>query len=288
MGGLTSLLIPLEGGAEATGWADCGGEHHWPPGQLSFCSRPLFPGLGEQFFWLNNILAQAVIAAILVITFWVLVSRNMKMVPGKLQSFGEMAYDMVRNGVARDILGHDFRPFVPYLLTVFSFILVNNFFGQFFLFMMPTFSKIGYVYALALLSWLLYNAVGIRKEGFGGYMKKMVLPPGVPKALWILIIPLEFLSNIIVRPITLALRLFANLFAGHLVVLVFVTGGSMLLLANETLGGFPIPLLKTAGVVSILFSFAVFALELLIAFIQAYVFTVLSAQYISSALADEH
>ena len=286
MGGLVSLLLPLEG--DATGWAACGEEHSWPPGQLSFCSRPLFPGLGEQFAWLNNILAQATIAAILVITFWVLVSRNMKMVPGKGQAFGEMAYDMIRNGVARDILGHDFKPFVPYLLTLFSFILVNNFFGQFFLFMMPTFSKIGYVYALAVMSWLLYNAVGIRKFGFFGYLKKMCLPPGVPPALWIIIIPLEFLSNIVVRPVTLALRLFANLFAGHLVVLVFVAGGSMLLLATETYGGFPIPLLKTAGVVSILFSFAVFALELLIAFIQAYVFTVLTAQYVSSALAEDH
>ena len=72
------------------------------------------------------------------------------------------------------------------------------------------------------------------------------------------------------------------------VVLVFVVGGSLLLTANEALAGFPVPLLKTAGVVSILFSFAVFALELLIAFIQAYVFTVLTAQYVSSALADEH
>ena len=157
MGGLMSLLIPLEGGQETsheTGWAACGGEHHWPPGQLSFCSRPMFPGLGPEFAWLNNIFVQACIAAILVIGFWVIVSRNQKMVPGKLQTFGEMAYDLVRNGIARDILGHDFRPFVPYLLTLFSFILVNNLFGQFFLFMMPTFSKIGYVYALALLSWL--------------------------------------------------------------------------------------------------------------------------------------
>lgn len=287
MGGLTSLLIPLEGG-ETTDWASCGGEHHWPPSMLSFCSRPLFPELGPQFYWLNNVFAQATIAAILVIGFWVLVSRNMQVVPGKLQTFGEMAYDMVRNGIARDILGHDYKPFVPYLLSLFSFILINNFFGQFFLFMMPTFSKIGYVYALALLSWLLYNGVGIRKYGFGGYLKKMCLPPGVPPALWLIIIPLEFLSNIIVRPVTLALRLFANLFAGHLVVLVFVTGGSLLLFANETLGGFPVPLLKTAGVVSILFSFAVFALELLIAFIQAYVFTVLTAQYVSSALAEDH
>ncbi len=110
----------------------------------------------------------------------------------------------------------------------------------------------------------------------------------MPKFLWPLIIPLEFLSNIIVRPVTLALRLFANLFAGHLVVLVFVVGGSLLLTTTERLGGFDVPLLKVAGVVSILFSFAVFALELLIAFIQAYVFTVLTAQYVSSALAEEH
>jgi len=286
MAGLVSLLIPLQG--EATGWAACGDEHHWPPGQLSFCSRPLFPQLGEQFAWLNNVFAQAVIAALLVIGFWYWVSRNMKVVPGRKQALGEMAYDLVRNGIARDILGHDFKPFVPYLLTLFSFILVNNLFGEFFLFMFPTFSKIGYVYALALLSWLLYNAVGIKKFGFGGYLRKTCLPSGVPLWLTWLIVPLEFLSNIIVRPVTLALRLFANLFAGHLVVLVFVAGGWMLLWATENYGGFPIPLLKTAGVVSMLFSFAVFALELLIAFIQAYVFTVLTAQYVSSALSDEH
>ena len=288
MGGLASLLIPLEGDGAATGWAAvCAHEEHWPPGQGSFCSSSLFPGV-PGLEWFNNHFVQAVIGAIIVILFWVLISRNQKMVPGRAQALGEMAYDLVRNGIARDILGHDFRPFVPYLLTVFSFILVNNLFGQFFVFMFPTFSKIGYVYALALLSWLLYNGVGIKKYGFGGYLKKMCLPPGVPPALWIIIIPLEFLSNIIVRPVTLALRLFANLFAGHLVILVFVVGGSLLLTANEAFGGFPVPLLKTAGVVSIMFSFAVFALELLIAFIQAYVFTVLTAQYVSSALAEDH
>lgn len=289
MGGLSSLLIPLEGGwsvcAEAEEHAQAGG---WPPGQVSFCSRPLFPQLGHSYDWLNNQIAWITIGAAIAIAFWVIVSRNMKVVPSKKQTFGEMAYDLVRNGIARDILGHDFRPFVPYLLTLFSFILVNNLFGELFLSMFAPFSKIGFVYALALLSWLLYNGVGIRKWGFGGYMHKMCLPPGVPKPLWVIIIPLEFLSNIIVRPITLALRLFANLFAGHLVVLVFVVGGSMLLFAQEQYGGYPIPVLQTAGVVSLLFSFAVFALELLIAFIQAYVFTVLTAQYVSSALAEEH
>ena len=166
---------------------------------------------------------------------------------------------MVRNGIGRDALGYEYKRFTPYLLALFSFILVNNLFGQFFLFMFPTFSKIGYAYALALLTWVLYNGAGIKKWGFGGYLKRAPLPAGVPWPLWFLIIPLEFLSNIIVRPLTLGLRLFANLFAGHLVIVVFVVGGTLLLTATENLGGFPIPLLNVAGVVSILFSFAIFA-----------------------------
>ncbi len=283
MGGLSSLVIPMEGG-----WAECGSGHHWPPGQLSFCSRPLFPELGENFAWINNTFAQAVLGAILVITFWLWMTKGQSIVPGKKQTLGELAYDLVRNGIARDILGHDFRKYLPWLLTLFSFILVNNLFGQFFLFMFPTFSKIGYAYALAILSWLLYNGAGIKKWGLFTYLKKATLPEGVPWFLWWLIIPLEALSNLIVRPITLALRLFANLFAGHLVIVVFVVGGGLLLTMTESVKGFPVPLLNGAGVVSIVFSFAIFALELLVGFIQAYIFTVLTAQYVSSAIADQH
>ncbi|HBY24504.1 MAG TPA: F0F1 ATP synthase subunit A, partial [Propionibacteriaceae bacterium] len=117
--------------------------------------------------------------------------------------------------------------------------------------------------------------------GFVGYLKLSTLPAGVPWPLWFLIIPLEFLSNIIVRPLTLALRLFANLFAGHLVVLVFVVGGTILLGSAEVF-------YKVAGGSAILFSFAIFALELLVSAIQAYIFTVLTAQYVSSAIAQEH
>ncbi len=273
MGGLTGLILPLEGAA-------------WPPGEHSFASRPLFPGVLPD--WVNNHAAQAVIGAVLVIGFWLWMAKGQTIVPGKKQTVGELLYELIRNGIARDILGHDFRKFLPYLVALFSFILVNNLFGQFFLLMFPTFSKIGYAWGLALLSWLLYNGVGIKKWGFFGYLKHATLPAGVPKALWFLIIPLEFLSNIIVRPLTLGLRLFANLFAGHLVIMVFVVGGTLLLTATENLGGFPIPLLTTAGVVSLLFSFAIFALELLVGFIQAYIFTVLTAQYVASSLAEDH
>ena len=200
--------------------------------------------------------------------------------PRPRSSWGYL-YNLIRNSIARDILGHDYRKFLPYLVALFSFILVNNLFGQFFLFMFPTFSKIGYAWGLALCSWILYNGAGIYRSGFGPYVKKMLIPPGVPWPLWFLIIPLEFLSNFIVRPITLALRLFANLFAGHLVVMVFVVGGTLLLTSGNAL-------YTVAGGVSLVFSFAIFGLELFVGALQAYIFTVLTAQYVSSALADEH
>lgn len=290
--GLVSLLIPLEGQSAAGGnWSNvCSAVHEgFEPGQASFCSRALFPGLGPEWSWLNNQLAQAVIGALLVIGFWLWMSSGLKVVPTRKQVLGEMIYDLVRNGIARDILGHDFKRYVPLLLSLFSFILVNNLFGEMFFFMFPTFSKIGYPLGLAILAWFLYNAAGIKKWGFATYLRKTVLPEGVPVPLWILIIPLEFLSNVIVRPITLAMRLFANLFAGHLVVMVFVVGGAFLLTEiHDPVNGMPVPLIQGAGVVSLLFSVAIFALELLVACIQAYIFTVLTAQYVASATADAH
>lgn len=266
---MVPLLVPLEE------------QPHF--GVDNFASRPLWHGAPA---WLNNHLFQAVLGALLVIAFWLWMSRKQSVVPGKKQFLGEKVYDLVRNGIARDILGHDFDEhkdlIVPFLLTLFSFIAINNLFGEFFVFMFPTFSKIGYAYGLALLSWLLYNGIGIKKKGLFGYLKSTVLPPGVPWPMWILIIPLETLSNIIVRPITLALRLFANLFAGHLVVMVFVVGGGFLV---EHINN---PMMFGGGAIALVFSFAIFALELLVAVLQAYVFTVLTCQYVSSAVAAEH
>lgn len=273
-------FLPLEGSVPPTF------------GVSSFDSRPLFPSQvwtesgGSQYvwsdIWLTNHIAQAVIGAALVVAFWVWMARGQKVVPTRRQFVGEYLYDMLRNTIARDILGHDYRRYLPYLVALFSFILVNNLFGQFFVFMFPTFSKIGFAYGLALLSWLLYNGAGIRRHGLLGYFKKMTIPDGVPWPLLPLIIPLEFISNFITRPVTLALRLFANLFAGHLVIMVFVVGGTYLLTKPHN------PTYNVAGVVSLVFSFAIFALELLVGALQAYIFTVLTAQYVSSAIAEEH
>ncbi|GAA3857121.1 F0F1 ATP synthase subunit A [Tessaracoccus defluvii] len=267
---MTLGLLPMESGGGYT-----------PPGVDDFKWDPWFPDLAW-LSWLNKPSAQAIIAAALIIVLWLVASRNLKIQPSKGQFFAEYVYEFVRNGIARDILHSDFRKFLPYLLGLFSFLLINNWFGEFFLFMYPTFSNVGYAYGLALLSWLVYVGAGFKKWGFGGFLKRSLIPEGVPGYLLPIVIPLEFLATFITRPITLALRLFANLFAGHLVVLVFVVGGGFLLTyANNAF-------YNVAGGVSLLFSLIILLLELFIGALQAYIFTVLTAQYVSSSIAEAH
>lgn len=260
-------LLPLEDGGGYT-----------PPGVDDFKWGAAFEGAPE---WLNKPMLQAIIGAVLVILLWWWASRSLKVKPTKGQFFAEYFYEFVRNGIARDILHHDFRKFLPYLLGLFSFILINNWFGEFFYFMYPTFSNVGYAYGLAFLSWCVYVGAGFHKFGIG-FLRRSLIPEGVPWYLLPLIIPLEFLATFITRPITLALRLFANLFAGHLVVLVFVVGGGFLLtMENNTF-------YNVAGGVSIVFSFAILFLELFIGALQAYIFTVLTAQYVSTSISEAH
>jgi F-type H+-transporting ATPase subunit a len=223
-----------------------------------------------------------VLAAVLVFAFFYAAASKRAMVPGKLQYVGESAYGFVRNSISRDIIGsHDFMRFVPYLVALFFFILLNNFFGSIPFIQFPTFSRSGMVYGLAALSWVIYNYAGIRKHGFLGYLKLQCVPAGIKGPILALLIPLEFLSNLVVRPITLALRLFANMLAGHLLILLFALGGEYLLVHSATM-------LKPVGILAWVLFIAISFLELLVQFLQAYVFTLLNAMYISGALADEH
>ena len=265
---MTFALLPMESGGGYT-----------PPGVHDFLFDSVWPGVLPD--WVNKPFLQAVIGAVLVIVLWWLAARSLKVKPTKGQFLAEYVYEFVRNGIARDILHHDFRKFLPFLLALFSFILVNNWFGEFFLFMYPTFSNVGYAYGLAILAWCAYVGAGFKKWGFG-FLKKSLIPEGVPGYLLPLVMPLEFLATFITRPVTLALRLFANLFAGHLVVLVFVVGGGFLLTyADNTF-------YNVAGGVSLLFSIVILLLELFIGALQAYIFTVLTAQYVASAISDDH
>ncbi|WP_254185486.1 F0F1 ATP synthase subunit A [Nocardioides panacis] len=254
-------------------------EEFVPPGPGDFELPDVFTIAGVG---VTKPMLQLVLAGVLVFGFLYLASRKRAMVPGKLQFAGESAYGFVRNSVARDIIGsHDFMRFVPYLVTVFFFILLNNFFGSIPFIQFPTFSRSGMVYGLAALSWIVYNYVGIRKHGFLGYLKLQCVPGGITGPILALLIPLEFMSNLIVRPVTLALRLFANMFAGHILILLFAVGGEYLLVHGATL-------IKPVGILAWLLFIAISFLELLVQFLQAYVFVLLNAMYISGALADEH
>jgi F-type H+-transporting ATPase subunit a len=257
-------------------WLDC--QALTEPGVPMSCTN-----LPWTDIWLTNHILQAIIGAALVIAFWLIVSHKPKVVPSKRQWIGEWLYNMIRNGVARDMIGDGYQKFVPWLVAMFSFIIVNNLFGSFFVFMFPTFSKVGFVWGFAIITWILYNAVGIKKWGLFTYVKHSIIPEGVPGPILLMVAPLEFLSNFIMRPITLALRLFANLFAGHLLVMIFVVGGTYLLTQVKDNVFY-----NAAGGLTILVSFGIFALELLVAYLQAYIFVVLTAQYVASAKAEAH
>jgi F-type H+-transporting ATPase subunit a len=259
-----------------------------PPGPGDFNLPPIGPD--KTFDWMGQThyigvtkpMLQLVLAGVLVFGFFYIAARRQAMVPGRLQFMGEQAYGFVRNSMGRDIIGsHDFMRFVPYLFALFFFILVNNVFATIPFIQFPTFSRSGMVYSLALLSWLIYNAVGIKAHGFLGYLKHQSVPAGVTGPILGLLIPLEFISNIIVRPVTLALRLFANMLAGHLLLILFALGGEYLLLESAAL-------IKPVGILAWLMFIAISFLELLVQFLQAYVFVLLNAMYISGAVSEEH
>jgi F-type H+-transporting ATPase subunit a len=237
-----------------------------------------FPGIVGD---LTKPIALVALSVVIIVGFFLVAGRKRALVPDRLQFAGESVYGFVRDGVARDVIGPEFVKYVPYLTALFTFVLVNNLFGIIPFLQFPSMSRIGFPAALALGSWLVFNYVGIRRKGIGRYFKDMMFPPGVPSWIYFLLAPIEFVSTIIVRPLTLGLRLFANMFAGHLLLLVFILGGDYMLTTGT--GALPVlsPFAFLMGIVLTFF-------EALIQVLQAYIFVLLTALYIAGALAEEH
>ena len=249
------------------------------PGPQSFDTPPIIDGVD----WFTKPVLVAALTVVVIMWFFWGASRKSAVVPSKLQFAGELGYNCVRNSIARDAIGsQEYMKYVPYLTGLFFFILLNNVAATIPLIQFPTFSHIGWAYAAAIMTWIIYNAVGIRKHGGWGYFKHQTMPAGVPWWLMPLMIPIEFISNIIVRPISLSLRLFANMFAGHILLLVFVLGGEYLVFETGNIA------LAGVGIVTWVMGIAIAGLELFVQCIQAYIFVVLTAQYIGSAIADDH
>ncbi|MGY2084626.1 F0F1 ATP synthase subunit A [Blastococcus sp. SYSU DS0539] len=251
------------------------------------------PGLGEFFpeslfsfsllgveFEITRITLILWIATAAMIAIMVAAVRKPQIVPGKMQFIGESGYSLVRDGIARDVVGPRGLPFAPFLFSLFFFILANNLMAIIPFAQISPMSKFAFPLVLAMICWVIYIWVGIREQGAGKYFKDILFLPGVPKAAYILITPIEILQNFVVRPFTLAVRLFANMFAGHMLLVVFSLGAVYLFSRDNYSIIF--------GPVSALMAIVMTFFELLVIFLQAYVFTILMGTYLNGSIEAEH
>lgn len=249
----------------------------FPPGVEDFFLPSLVEGAGP---WITKITLLIWVSVALIIIFFALAYRAPKLVPGRAQWLAESLYGFIRERVAIDMIGADGVRFAPYLATLFCFVLLNNLFGIVPGVQLSANSHIAFPATLAVITWVMFIYVGIRKFGLVGYFKKTLILPA-PWFIQPLLIPIEFISTFLVRPFTLAIRLFANMFAGHIILLVFTLGGFVLLNAESIF-------LRPVSLVSWALAIALTGLELLVALLQAYIFTVLTSSYVQGALAEEH
>ena len=251
-------------------------EEFVPPGARDFDLPPIFAGVTKPMLL-------AFLSVVIIAGFFLLSTRRSGLVPSKLQFVAESIYNIPRNLMARDQIGaKEFRGFVPLIVSLFAFVLVNNLYGIIPVLQFPTLSNIGFALALSVLVvYPVYHFVGMRKYGVFGYLKNQLFPPGAPKPVYLLLAPIEFFSKFVVNPLTLAVRVFAAMFAGHMLILVFALAGEYLLVHG---GGWLVAVsaLSFIGVIAVTF------LEALIMSIQAYIFALLSASYIGTALAEAH
>jgi F-type H+-transporting ATPase subunit a len=231
-------------------------------------------------FDITRITLILVIATTAILLLLVAAVRRPSIVPGKLQYLGESGYSLVRDGMARDVIGPKGLPFAPFLASLFFFILANNAMSIVPFFQISPMSKFAYPLVLAVIVWVLYNWVGIKTQGAGRYFKDAAIPPGVPIGALILVTPIELLQVFIIRPFTLAVRLFANMFAGHMLLVVFSLGATYLLTAG---GIYPV-----FGVASFVMAVVMTFFEILVIVLQAYVFTVLTATYLAGSVEPAH
>ncbi|MDQ4502054.1 F0F1 ATP synthase subunit A [Sinomonas sp. ASV322] len=230
----------------------------------------------------NKQMLLVLLSVVFIAWFFIAASRRRQLVPGKLQFLGEQLYGFVRNGIGKDVIGgKDFMTFVPLLFTLFFFILVNNIYGAVPVFQLPTMSHVGGAYFLAGLVYVIWIGVGLKRFGFR-YLKLATVPSGVPWYIMPIVVPIEIISNFIVRPMTHSLRLFATMLAGHLVVALAGSGIAFLITQESVL-------LKGMSLLVLVGAIAMYMLEALIMVLQAYVFTLLTAIYIQGAVAaDAH
>ncbi|WP_413541899.1 F0F1 ATP synthase subunit A [Brachybacterium squillarum] len=225
-------------------------------------------------------LVRLILLAVTLIVLAIIASRA-KLVPGKAQSIVEILIEFVNNSIIRNTLGlREGKRFAPMLITMFFFIFAMNLGGVIPGLNLAGTSVIGMPLLLALWTFVTYVVSGVKKHGFGGYLKHETMPPGVPKPIYLLLVPIEFLQVVLIRWASLTIRLLANMVAGHIMMVVFIGMTQALLFSGSAL----IALAPFSGALAI----GIYGFEIFVAALQAFIFTMLTAVYIQMATSDEH
>ena len=244
------------------------------PGLQNFSFKPLF-SVGS--FHFTKPMLVAVLCTIIVIAFFWAAFRKPKLVPRGIQNLGELGILAVRDQILRPSLGRRGDVYLPFLVSLFFYIFLMNLMELIPVFQFPAMSRIGFVWPLVAVVYLLYLYLGFKHQGIG-YVKNMV-PWDVPFFVLPILIPIELIRFFIFQPFTLGVRLFGNMFAGHLLLTIFT-------IATWYLLSLSVGLLYAAG--SFVLAIFVFLLETLVTLLQAFIFTTLTATYIASSVEPAH
>jgi len=246
-----------------------------------------FVGLPALFFEgtpfeINRIIMVRLIALAIMVLLMYLALRKSRLVPTRSQGAAEMALDFVRVQISEQILGERLgRKYLPLLASLFFAILAMNITGIVPFANIAGTSLVGMPLTMALVSYVAFIYAGIREVGGWPFIRNALFPPGVPPVLYLLLAPVELINIFIMRPVSLALRLLLNMMVGHLLlVLAFSATNFFFVSVSGPAAAFG-ALTLFGGIVITLF-------ELLIAVLQAYVFTLLTAVYIQQAASDHH
>ncbi|MFV2195815.1 F0F1 ATP synthase subunit A [Nocardiopsis sp. LOL_012] len=258
------------------------------PGPSLFFPEPWVDfGLAGTYGLSKYILLLAV-ALLIAAGFWFFTTRGAKVVPSRGQSMAEMLVEFLRGQVTRNAIGKEGDKYLPLMVALFLFIFCMNVMGLIPGLQLPVTSHLAFPAVLAIFVFVLWNVIGIRRHGVGGHFKARLVPSGVPGWILPIVVPIEALSNFVIRPATHMIRLFATMFAGHLLLALFAAAGFYMFNPTSPMG----PLF---GAISVgysglaLLGFLVFTLfELFIMAVQAYVFVLLSSIYIGEALEGAH
>ena len=230
-------------------------------------------------FEVNKVVLLMWLAVIIVAAMVLVAGRRQSLVPSGVQNLIESGVEFVRTDIILQTIGPEGMGWMPFLVTLFFFIFIGNLFEVIPVLQFPINARMALPAFMAILVWVIFNFVGIKSQGFFGYLKSVMFPPGVPKALLPLVALIEFISTIFVRPFSLAVRLFANMLAGHLLLVTFAVLSAALFTKTLLVVILPLP----AVMLVLLTGF-----EVLVAILQAFIFTILTAVYIGGAMHPEH